>query len=43
MIKATLLLGDFGNEYLEKFWTSGIGLDKDWVPYEYVPEITVKK
>ena len=43
MIKATLLVGDFDNAYLADFWTAGIGLDKDWVPYEYIPAFTVKK
>lgn len=43
LIKATLLVGDFDNAYLADFWTAGIGLDKDWVPYEYIPAFTVRK
>jgi len=41
MIKAMILVGDIMNEYIIDFLQAGINIDKDWVPYEYLPALTV--
>jgi len=43
MIKAIILVGDIMNEYIIDFLQAGLNIDKDWIPYEYLPALTVRK
>jgi len=36
-----ILVGDIMNEYIIDFLQAGLNLDKDWIPYEYLPTVTV--
>ena len=38
-----ILVGDIGNEYIINFMQAGLNIDKDWIPYDYLPTITVRK
>ena len=38
-----LLVGDIANEYIIDFMQAGVNIDQDWVPYDYLPTVTVRK
>ena len=40
-VKAMILVGDIMNEYIIDFLQSGLNIDKDWIPYEYLPTVTI--
>lgn len=40
-VKAMILVGDIMNEYIIDFMQAGLNIDKDWVPYDYLPTIAV--
>jgi len=42
-IKAMILVGDIMNEYIIDFLQAGINMDKDWIPYDYLPTFTIRK
>ena len=41
IIKAIVLIGDIHNDLIVEFLQTGFNIDVNWIPNEYIPEITV--